>query len=77
MCFLLKPDIILDDRLDESLTQCEFIHPNNAHRLNRWSYMLCSGMIRLSFATGSFVQMIFDYAKRFNDGLDIAAVRRL
>ena len=31
VCFLPKPDILFDDRLDELLSHCEFIHPNNAH----------------------------------------------
>ena len=30
VCFLPKPDIVLDDRLHELLNHCEFIHPNNA-----------------------------------------------
>lgn len=28
--FLPKPDMLLDDRLEESLSHCEFVHPNNA-----------------------------------------------
>lgn len=28
--FLPKPDIVLDDRLEQLLDHCEFIHPNNA-----------------------------------------------
>lgn len=30
ICFLPKPDTVLDDRLDKFLDYCEFIHPNNA-----------------------------------------------
>jgi len=30
VCFLPKPDVVLDDRLTELLDHCEFIHPNNA-----------------------------------------------
>lgn len=29
--FLPKPDIVVDDRLEQMLEHCEFIHPNNAH----------------------------------------------
>ncbi len=28
--FLPKPDVLLDDRLEQSLAHCEFVHPNNA-----------------------------------------------
>jgi hypothetical protein len=30
VCFLPKPDVVVDDRLQELLDHCEFIHPNNA-----------------------------------------------
>lgn len=30
VCFLPKPDVVLDDRMTECLKHCEFIHPNNA-----------------------------------------------
>ncbi|MEZ6095001.1 MAG: hypothetical protein R3C03_12350 [Pirellulaceae bacterium] len=29
VCFLPKPDIVVDDRLEQLLSHCEFIHPNN------------------------------------------------
>lgn len=28
--FLPKPDVLVDDRLEQLLEHCEFIHPNNA-----------------------------------------------
>ncbi len=30
VCFLPKPDIVVDDRLEQLLDHCEFVHPNNA-----------------------------------------------
>lgn len=30
VCFLPKPDVVLDDRLEDLLEHCEFIHPMNA-----------------------------------------------
>lgn len=30
VCFLPKPDVVLDDRLANIFEHCEFIHPNNA-----------------------------------------------
>lgn len=30
VCFLPKPDVVVDDRLEQLLAHCEFIHPNNA-----------------------------------------------
>lgn len=30
VCFLPKPDIVFDDRLEQLLDHCEFVHPNNA-----------------------------------------------
>ncbi len=30
VCFLPKPDVVVDDRLEQLLDHCEFIHPNNA-----------------------------------------------
>lgn len=30
VCFLPKPDVVVDDRLDQLLDYCKFIHPNNA-----------------------------------------------
>lgn len=30
VCFLPKPDVVVDDRLAQLLDHCEFIHPNNA-----------------------------------------------
>ena len=30
VCFLPKPDVVLDDRLEDLLDHCEFIHPMNA-----------------------------------------------
>ncbi len=30
VCFLPKPDVVLDDRLEDLLNHCEFIHPMNA-----------------------------------------------
>ena len=30
VCFLPKPDLVLDDRLRKCLDHCEFLHPNNA-----------------------------------------------
>ncbi len=30
VCFLPKPDVVIDDRLEQLLDHCEFIHPNNA-----------------------------------------------
>jgi hypothetical protein len=30
VCFLPKPDVVVDDRLQKLLDHCEFIHPNNA-----------------------------------------------
>jgi len=30
VCFLPKPDVVLDDRLENLLDHCEFIHPMNA-----------------------------------------------
>ena len=30
VCFLPKPNVVVDDRLEQLLEHCEFIHPNNA-----------------------------------------------
>ena len=30
VCFLPKPNVVIDDRLEKLLDHCEFIHPNNA-----------------------------------------------
>jgi hypothetical protein len=30
VCFLPKPDVVVDDRLERLLDDCEFVHPNNA-----------------------------------------------
>ncbi len=30
VCFLPKPDVVVDDRLELLLEHCQFIHPNNA-----------------------------------------------
>lgn len=30
VCFLPKPDVVVDDRLERLLDHCEFVHPNNA-----------------------------------------------
>ena len=30
VCFLPKPEVVVDDRLEQLLDHCEFIHPNNA-----------------------------------------------
>ncbi len=42
VCFLPKPDVVVDDRLEQLLDHCEFIHPNNAvtqpmRRINLWT----------------------------------------